>query len=185
MLARTLSRAFFTDPVSIYLFPDATRREGYLDSFFRLQLERTYLSKGEVYTTADRLAAAMWMPPDSPPPSLLDQLAYLKMALASNSLRRGRRLAILLYRLRPKERHYYLGTIGTDPSYQRRGLGSALMRPTLSRLDAAGLAGYLESSTEENNRFYQSHGFSIRAMTRVEPDGPTLWLMWREPLAGS
>ena len=183
MLSGSLSRAFREDAVSAYLFPDEKRREANLDTFFRLQLERTYLPKGEVYTTGDRRAAAMWMPPDVTPPGLLVQLAYMRMALATHSFRRGRELALELYRRRPKERHYYLGTIGTDPNHQGRGLGSALLRPVLARLDETGMPAYLESSSERNVRFYQGHGFVVRETTRVANAGPELWLMWREPLS--
>jgi ribosomal protein S18 acetylase RimI-like enzyme len=183
VLARSLSRAFRDDAVSAYLFPDEKRRQANLETFFRLQLERTYLPKGEVYTTGDRRAAAMWMPPDSKQPGLLVQLAYVRMALSTHSFRRGRELALQLYRLRPKERHYYLGTIGTDPNHQGRGLGSALLRPVLARLDEAGMPAYLESSSEKNVRFYQGHGFAVRGNTRVGTSGPELWLMWREALS--
>lgn len=184
VLSRTLSRAFRDDAVSAYLFPDARRRETNLETFFALQLEKTYLPKGEVYTTGDRRAAAMWMPPEVGQPGIRVQLAYTCMALATHSFRRGRKLAILLFRQRPRQRHYYLGTIGTDPNLQRRGLGSALLRPVLARLDESGMPAYLESSSEENVRFYEGHGFAVLSTTRVASDGPTLWPMWREPVSG-
>jgi GNAT superfamily N-acetyltransferase len=183
-LAAMLSRAFMDDPVSTFLFPDASRRPGYLNAFFRLQLEQTYLPKGEVYVADDLAAAVLWMPPDAPLPTLGEQWPVVKMAIRSHSLRRGRKLALHLYRCRPKKRHYYLGTIGTEPERQGQGLGSSVVQPVLARLDEVGMPAYLESSKEENNRFYAGHGFALLGATALE-GGPTLWRMWREPVTAS
>jgi ribosomal protein S18 acetylase RimI-like enzyme len=181
-LTETLARAFFSDPVSSYLFPDATRRAARLQSFFRLQLGSVYLPKGEVYMTADRASAALWLPPGTRAPGLSVQLAYLFFALRTRSYRRGRRLAVALFRLRPRQAHYYLGTIGTDPSHQRRGLASTLIDSVLARLDEIGMPAYLEASSESNVRFYISLGFALAQQVTIEHGGPTLWTMWREPI---
>ena len=151
-------------------------------AFFRLQLESVYLPKGEVYTTADRASAALWLPPGTKAPGLGVQLAYLAFALRTQSYRRGRRLAVALFRLRPRQAHYYLGTIGTDPRYQHRGLGSTLIDSVLARLDEIAMPAYLEASSEPNVRFYTSLGFVLASQVTIERGGPTLWTMWREPV---
>lgn len=181
-IAGTLARAFQTDPVSAYLFPDAGLRGARLKTFFCLQLENVYLPRGEVYTTSERTAAALWLPPGTKSPGLRVQLVYLSFALRTHSFRRGRRLAIALYKMRPREAHYYLGTIGTDPACQRRGLGAALISSVVARLDSTATPAYLEASSEENVRFYTSLGFSLVQKVTVAAGGPTLWTMWREPL---
>jgi ribosomal protein S18 acetylase RimI-like enzyme len=181
-VAETLTRAFFPDPVSGYLFPDPTRRAARLRAFFRLQLKSIYLPKGEVYTTADRTSATLWLPPGTRPPGPGVQLAYLSLALRSQSLRRGRRLALALFRLRPRQPHYYLGTVGTDPRYQRRGLASFLIGSVLARLDETAMPAYLEASSEPNVRLYTSLGFALVTKVTIEHGGPTLWTMWREPI---
>jgi ribosomal protein S18 acetylase RimI-like enzyme len=180
-LAETLSRAFHADPVSAYLFPNASRRKARLDAFFRLQIERVYLPRGEVYTTTDRRAAALWLPPGTRAPGFDVQWAYLVLAMRSRSFRRGRRLAIALFQMRPRESHYYLGTIGTDPDYQGQGLGSALIGAVLARLDATAMPAYLEASTEPNVRFYTGLGFRVLSEIKIKR-GPTLWTMWRDPI---
>jgi ribosomal protein S18 acetylase RimI-like enzyme len=181
-LADTLTRAFFADPVSAYLFPDEPRRAQRLRSFFELQLEGVYLPKGEVYTTADRVSAALWLPPGTLPPGPRIQFAYFWLAMRSRSLRRGRRLAAALYRLRPRQPHYYLGTVGTDPSHQRRGLASTLIEFVLVRLDQMVIPAYLEASSVANVRLYTSLGFAVVTEVTIERGGPTLWTMWREPV---
>jgi ribosomal protein S18 acetylase RimI-like enzyme len=181
-LSETLSLAFFPDPVSAYLFPDESRRVRRLKAFFQLQLEGVYLPKGEVYTTADRTSAALWLPPGTRPPGPRVQLAYLTLALRSRSLRRGRRLAAALYRLRPRKPHYYLGTVGTDPRFQRHGLASTLIDAVLARLDQRAIPAYLEASSAPNVRLYTSLGFAVVSEVTIERGGPTLWTMWREPV---
>ena len=41
--------------------------------------------------------------------------------------------------------HWYLMVIGTDPSKQGQGLGSALMEVVTSQADSAGVPCYLET----------------------------------------
>lgn len=80
----------------------------------------------------------------------------------------------------PRSPHWYLAVLGTDPSAQRTGIGSALIKPTLRRCDTDGIPAYLESSKEANISFYQRHGFRVTQEIKV-PQGPMLWAMLREP----
>jgi ribosomal protein S18 acetylase RimI-like enzyme len=81
---------------------------------------------------------------------------------------------------RPREAHWYLATLGTDPDRQGQGVGSALLRKVLERADLEGLPAYLESSKERNLAFYGRHGFEVTGEIHTPGGGPTLWLMWRE-----
>ncbi|KAF2630210.1 acyl-CoA N-acyltransferase [Macroventuria anomochaeta] len=54
--------------------------------------------------------------------------------------------------------HLYLHMLHTDPEYQRRGAGSALMEWGKQKADELDLPIYLESSTKGYG-FYQKHGF--------------------------
>jgi ribosomal protein S18 acetylase RimI-like enzyme len=80
----------------------------------------------------------------------------------------------------PQEPHLYLSVLGTDPSAQGRGIGSALLTPALAQCDADGVPAYLESSKERNVAFYARHGFRVTEELDL-PRGPRMWLMWREP----
>jgi GNAT superfamily N-acetyltransferase len=84
-------------------------------------------------------------------------------------------------RAHPAESHFYLSGLGTDPPRQGEGLGSAALRPVLTRCDALGIPAYLESTKERNVAFYERHGFVVTGTVAVPPDGPTLWTMWRAP----
>lgn len=184
VVAETLGRAFADDPVAAYIFPDHERREERLRRFFALQLRHNYLPRGEVYTVGTCLAAALWLPPSPRTVGLLDVLAHAPLVpLLAGRFLATRELSLLLSSRHPRASHYYLGTIGTDPSCQGRGVGSALLAPVLTRCDESGLPAYLECSKRENLRFYGHHGFAVTGEVAAPGGGPPLWLMWRDPLA--
>jgi ribosomal protein S18 acetylase RimI-like enzyme len=81
-------------------------------------------------------------------------------------------------RLHPKEPHWYLQVIGTDPPHQGKGFAGRLMRRRLAMVDAQKLPAYLESSKDTNIPIYRSYGFEVTGEIKI-PDGPTLWPMWR------
>ena len=70
--------------------------------------------------------------------------------------------------------------LGTDPSAQGSGLGSAVLAAMLSQCDRDGVSAYLESSKERNVDFYARHGFRVLEEYRLLR-GPLVWLMWRDP----
>jgi ribosomal protein S18 acetylase RimI-like enzyme len=83
-------------------------------------------------------------------------------------------------KVHPKEPHWYLQVIGTDPPKQGKGLAGALMRNQLAIADASGVPCYLESSKESNIPVYRTFGFEIVREIHL-PNGPTMWPMWRNP----
>ena len=54
--------------------------------------------------------------------------------------------------------HYYVRT-ALPPQMQGRGLGGALMGPTLERCDRKGLPAYIEASSERSAALYERLGF--------------------------
>jgi ribosomal protein S18 acetylase RimI-like enzyme len=187
-LAEVLGRAFDDDPVPRFLFRGDRRRRGGLRTFFRIQLRHMYLDDGEVWTTTDAAGAAMWAPPGKPRPGWSDLVHMTPVIPYLTGLGRrapdAARLLAAVDRARPRELHWYLATLGTDPDRQGHGIGSALLRAVLGRVDEAGLPAYLESSKERNLAFYARHGFEVTGEIRTPRGGPTLWLMWRRPKGG-
>jgi ribosomal protein S18 acetylase RimI-like enzyme len=182
-ISAALARAFDDDPVAMYIFPDAATRPRGLERFFRLQLGRTFLRRGEAYTTPELQGGAFWLPPASPKPGLRELLAQIPMIpLLGRRLVPTLRLIALMEANHPKGTHYYLGTLGVDPAGQGKGIGSALLQPVLDHCDAEGLPAYLESSNARNLPFYRRHGFDVTSEIVAPDGGPKLWLMWREPL---
>ena len=183
-LAQTLASAFQDDPVITWIFPDQRRRRAVLAAFMELRLRNLAFPHNQVWTTTDEAAAAVWLPPPGrwqlPVPQRLRLLAALVRFL-------GLRTASILAGLErmearhPQDRdHWYLFILGTEQAAQGRGLGSALLAHRLARVDADGLAAYLESSSERNLALYRRHGFEVTSEVLI-PGGPTIWPMWREP----
>ncbi len=182
-LVDVLARAFDDDPVPQWLFRGDRRRRRGLRRFFAIQLRHTYLERGEVFTTEDLAGAALWAPPGRARPGWRDLVRLVPVMPYLTGLGRdtpeAARLLSAVDAARPEEPHWYLATLGTDPEYQRTGVGSALLRSVLDGVDAEGLPAYLESSKESNLAFYGHHGFEVTGEIRTPRGGPTLWLMWR------
>ena len=186
-LAQTLANAFYDDPAISWMVPDDDRRRRVGPYGFKAWLEKIYLPKGNVYTDADRKAAALWAPPGKWKMSVGVQV---RLAPAMVRIVGLKRLPLIMKGLammdkhHPDDRpHWYLAVLGTDPEYQGKGLGSAVMKPVLDRCDEDGLGAYLESSKEANIPFYRRHGFEVTGEVQL-PEGPPLWPMWRDPQPG-
>ena len=181
-LAATLARAFDDDPVMSWFFPHAERRAGRNRRFFAMRL-RQLLPHGETYTVDGAAGAALWAAPDR---WRVGRVEEVRMAVALLPAL-WRRLGPVLQgveaieRAHPETPHYYLAVLGTDPDAQGRGIGSALLQPTLESCDRDDVPAYLESSKERNIDFYARHGFRVTGEVRL-PDGPPVWPMWRDPL---
>ncbi len=178
-----LARAFDDDPLTNWMFPDARTRRQRLPAFFGALL-RPALEVDEVYTTESLQGLAFWYPPGTFPYAWKHNAT---VGLAMVQLLRGRfvsqlRGLLCLDRHHPREPHWYLGMLGTDPQWQGKGIGSALLSAGLERCDQTGVRIYLEATKESNVPFYARHGFVVTEEMHV-PKGPMMWAMWREPRA--
>jgi ribosomal protein S18 acetylase RimI-like enzyme len=182
-LADMLVRSFDDDPVANFMFAGDRRRRRGLHAFFTSQLGRQYLPHGHVYTTDDLSGAALWGPPDRERNALRELLDLLPAApyLTSTRTHHALRLLFQIDGLHPDERHWYLATLGTDPSRQGQGIGSALLATMLARIDEEATPAYLESSKERNVSFYARFGFEVVEKLQSVPGSPPIWRMWREP----
>ncbi len=180
-IARMLALAFDDDPLTTWMFPDPPARHARLPRMFRALL-REALPLDEVYTTESLRGAAIWNPPGTFP---LGWRGNARMGWTMARLLRHRlvdRAEGLLYfdRHHPKEPHWYLQMLGTEPEWQGKGIASSLLSPILERCDHSGHRVYLEASKEKNIPFYARHGFVVTEEMQV-PKGPTVWAMWRDP----
>jgi ribosomal protein S18 acetylase RimI-like enzyme len=181
-IAPALGRAFADDPIMQYLLPREQKRPKQMRTFFTHDSNRA-LEKGAVYTTDtdEAQGGAVWSAPGKWKVGGFELIGQLPM-VAAFGRNVGRALSLLgrMEKAHPTEPHWYLAILGTDPSYQGKGIGSALMQPILDRCDAEGLGAYLESSKESNILFYRRHGFDVTGEITTE-GGPSLWPMWRDP----
>ena len=181
-VADALARAVEDDPLIDHIFPEKNRLER-LRRFFVADLRGVYLAHDDVWTTSDCKGAAQWAPPDKWRRSPWEVIKTAPTTLRALGSRAGAALSMLstIESNHPPGPHYYLGGLGTDPTYQGTGVGSAVIAPVLERCDEQGLGAYLESSKEKNIPFYNRHGFEVTRELNMPRGGPTVWLMWREP----
>jgi GNAT superfamily N-acetyltransferase len=184
-LAAVLTRAFLDDPVIEWFFPEPSERPRRVGRFFReIVLGLGLSAQSEISTTDDQGAVAVWAPPGQWRVSVGRQLRLLPRYVSIASMRWAPSRLVTFNKIEghhPKgPPHWYLPTLGTDPTRQGHGLGSALLEDRLARCDTEGLPVYLESSKESNVPFYERHGFAVTETFDL-PDGPRLWLMWRDP----
>jgi GNAT superfamily N-acetyltransferase len=181
-LEDVLQAAFWDDPLNVFLFPDDRSRSRRSALIFRALLRHHYLPMRTVWTTSDQAGVAMWAPPGHwklTPAAIVRSLPTMVRALGRNM---ARALPLLgeIDSHHPREPHWYLGVLGTDPPHQGRGIASALLAPVLERCDRERLPAYLESSKESNIPFYVRHGFAVTGELRAG-GAPPLYAMWREP----
>jgi ribosomal protein S18 acetylase RimI-like enzyme len=179
-----LARAFFDDPAWVWLVPDAQRRARLLPWLFRIGFDVT---AADVYVTAGPLlGAARWLPPGRP----AMRVAATLRALVTTPLRLGAATAPFLAYGRSVEQmraevargpHWYLAGIGVEPSAQRQGVGTALLRPGVDAAARSRIPAVLLTNNEANLGFYESHGFAVVRQGRTPENGPKAWAMVRSP----
>ncbi len=183
-MSRAIARAFFEDPLSLYVLPDSSSRPRISEAGVELFLRRAWFELGETYAVGEPAAGVcIWNPPGTSEIGIGKQLTMLPALIRVY----GRNLPRLLAALQsaesnhPKEPHYYLPMLGVEPDSQGHGMGSALMYPVLSRCDAEGIPAYLESSTPRNRALYERHGFEAIGEFRLGRSQFTITRMWRPP----
>jgi len=179
LVGEILADAFAGDPVGKWICPDP----GYPRWCWPV-IVPSLLPHDEVYITGDGLGAAMWVRPGGK----LD----IKLGLAAlwgywrrfglGAIGRLFRLMIGMEKHHPKDPHYYLFAIGVRPEAKGQGIGSALLEHVLNECDSRKVGAYLENSNPLNLPFYRRHGFEVRSEITVGRNGPTLWLMYRNPV---
>jgi GNAT superfamily N-acetyltransferase len=183
LVAGAMARAFFDDPLQVWIFPDGTDRLSRLERMFTLQIRYTSLPFDESYTDGSRSTGAFWMPPgqELPDDDLTESSGALRAIVGRDALTRVNAAFLAMRDSHPRGPHFYLAGLGTDPPRQGEGLGSAAIAPVLARCDRDRMPAYLESTKERNVAFYRRHGFRVTGTIAAPPDGPPMWQMWRDP----
>lgn len=180
--AGMLVRAFASDPLmqAICGGPAAPQPEKMWWSF-RLSLRAHCLSphRGWVLRTASRRivglvlvsypGAQLYARPDTW--FSLRSLWHIGWATTQRAVEAARCVARHL----PRRPFLYVRTLGVDPSFHQRGLGSALLAHALAAVPTA--SAYLETAREANLRFYSRHGF--RCIGTFSCLGVPVWQLWR------
>lgn len=178
----TVTAAFFDDPLWGPAFADRASRTAQASTFWRL-LVSSALRYPWTFVVGDARCVAMWLPPGGV--ELTEEESSGFEAFVRGIVGRSAADDILTIverfeHARPAEPHFYLSLFATHPDHRGSGLGMALLRENLARIDELGLPAYLESSNPRNDARYASVGFSPRDEI-VEPSGHVVTTMWRPP----
>jgi GNAT superfamily N-acetyltransferase len=185
--AALAARAFFDDPIFVWIEPDAAARRHLLATMFLALTRRSHRLAVALTTAPSMLGASLWKSPElrrlSP-----EQLAMTGLDRLADSLSPATRdrfaaafepAGAALEELSP-EPVWYLGVLAVEPGHQGKGIGSSLMRPLLERADRERLPVTLETGQPKNLPLYRRHGFEVsRELPPPAPGGPVIWTMKR------
>src|SRR3984885_7676701 len=176
-----LSTGFQNDPVCRWLFPDDDARERLHPEFFG-PIVQMALEDGEIYTTEDRTAAALWLPATAHHEDQPGLGELYEPILEADYVKRIAAFDERSTANHPHhEDHFYLPFIAVRPQFFDQGIGTALLRDRLSALDSQDLPTYLEASNCDSARLYERLGYKRLDRTTDMPGGPSLYPMWRNP----
>jgi ribosomal protein S18 acetylase RimI-like enzyme len=178
LVGEILGEAFGADPITKWISPNPEYPRWCWPVAVSLLLPDL-----EVYLTENGLGAAMWLPPGAKL-NIRPSLAMLWDSwrrFGIGSIIRFFQLMRMMEKHHPGDDHYYLFAIGVRSGSRGQGIGSALLKSVLQKCDHKKVGAYLENSNSLNLPFYQRHGFELRNEIAVPHNGPSLFLMYREP----
>jgi ribosomal protein S18 acetylase RimI-like enzyme len=178
MVTDVIAGAFTNDPIWNWAIPNLLARKTIWTLLVKNALRYPYVLKTKGFE-----AVSVWIPPNGIELSPEDE-AKLPEILKELVGKRASEVIELLDRfdeMHPhNEPHYYLSLLGTHPKYRGLGIGMALLKEGLARIDAEKMPAYLESSNPINNQRYESVGFVPVASFQAPGGGPTVTGMWRK-----
>ena len=192
-----LARAFWDDPLFVYVAPDEKQRAAALPSTMTTGVMLGLLGGGEVYRPVPEAlqravpealeGAAIWMPPWHPHVTEAEIAEAGGGSIASFVGKDGAwRFATALDAFNQHRannmgdgQHWYLMVLGVDPDRQGQGIGGRLIAPILARADEERLPVYLETCKERNLAFYRKHGFEVASEGETPDGGLRFWSMKR------
>jgi ribosomal protein S18 acetylase RimI-like enzyme len=182
-----LSKVFWDDPMTVFLYPDVAERRDLQPSFYKLNIEHAAVG-GELYTTSSFRGIAIWRFPGDETRRKVDSgkdpRDRLPDVMGAGPFERLMVIVECTYAMHKdlvKGKHCYLLFLGVEPGRQQQGIGSLLIKPVLERADGGGLPCYLETMKEVNLAFYRKHGFRVADEKQIPGGGPHIWALLRPP----
>jgi len=175
-LGETLARAFHNDPVWMHLTPDAARRPAQLQWLFSRWVA-LMATLGESYMAEDASGAALWVPCGGKKLGsfpLAGLAVRAPFTMGPGWMKRMSQMMRDADKRRAEEvtgAAWELNTLGVHPDANGRGIGGALLRSVLNRVDAAGQTVYVQTHNPENIPFYERYGFTLIRSAPTFPGG--------------
>jgi GNAT superfamily N-acetyltransferase len=173
-----LVRAFSTDPVAQWIWPDPQQYYMHFPSFVRVFGGKAFIHRSADYVDG-YAGAALWLPPDVLPDEDV-LISIFQHSVSEQSQNNVFALFDQMGHYHPSESHWYLPLMGVDPLKQGKGFGSALMQHALMRCDRDNQPAYLESSNSRNIPLYERFGFELLGTIQIGTS-PHIFPMLRRP----
>lgn len=183
-LARSMAKAFFTDPLMTYIVPEDDRRRVVGEWFFAKAIG--YCQKwGEVHADASLSGGAAWLPPGNTSMSTIRIMragfwqAPFRLGVGGFSrFNKVDEATRMVHKKAVPGDHWYLLLLGVDPDRQKSGIGSAAIEMGVAKAAVKKLPIYLETMTESNVAYYSKRGFTVAEEFVIDGEVRT-WAMVR------
>jgi hypothetical protein len=176
------ARAFFSDPVFSWIFPDPERRAEANRRFFTVIVESTFAGGGLALQVENFSATSLFYPPSVLPTAQdhADVLARLENEL-DDQAERAVAFMNLLNDNHPRNLppHLYGTYLSAVPGQQGRGLGTRLKMAQFALADGADAGVYGEASCLRNLALYERLGQVRLGEAITLEGGPSLYPIWR------
>ncbi|NLU91391.1 GNAT family N-acetyltransferase [Chitinophaga sp. Ak27] len=134
---------------------------------------------GEIYLSDDDVGCILFLDTERKKTTLKTLFWDLKLAICAIGLPNLRKVLYrenLVKKHHPKHRMRYLWYLGVQPSHQGLGIGSSLLRQTLS---LNSLPVYLETSTLKNLPLYERFDFNV--YKKIDLPSYQLYFLKKDP----
>lgn len=185
--AEVVSAAFFNYPMLTYYFPNPKRRKRWLPWYMEktLNCARRY---GEVFITDDFSGVIFILPPGHTRITFGEYIRngflFVPFIVGFKNYFKNdeceKFVADTHERLMSGREHYYLWGLVANPSTQRKGVGSALLKVLLDKADTEKMPVYLETHDKNNVIYYERFGFKLVHTDVIPKHGLDIWCMLRE-----
>lgn len=179
-VAAMLAEEFNDLPTARWLVADPDERLKAVRGQFDLLVEHA-LGHGGVLTSGDLDGAVVWFDHRTEPPPIPKYEERLQAACGAHT-GRFHHLDRVMEEHHPHEPHHYVALVGVRRERRGNGIATAMLRRHHQVLDRDGVAAYLEAVSPETARLYGTLGYQAMGEPYgLEPGGPFLYPMWREP----
>lgn len=164
--------AFQNAPLYRYFEDDDEKRPDFLRMIFRSRLGFGFENRRADLALAEGslAGAAMWTPPSTPRTenhALNDAISRYRDGAVVEKWRHFHEILFALLEQACAAPHWSIAPIAVLPAAQGRGVASALIRPRLAAIEAAGEPCLLGTQDEVNTKIYARYGFRLVSETVV------------------